>query len=445
LRRRAPPPLPEVGRVSALNHDGAGVVHEGKTAFVAGALPGELVRYVRRRTYRQHDAAELLAVLEPAAERVTPRCAHFGVCGGCALQHLDSGEQLRAKAQQLRASLERLARVSPQRWLEPISGPPWQYRRRARLGARFVHAQARSLVGFRERLSTRVAALQRCEVLAEPVGALLEPLGQLLTRLSIRERLPQVEVAVGEHATVLVMRVLDPPSAADRALLAEFEQRHGVRIYLQSGGPASVQPLQEPPALLDYALPEFGLRLQFLPGDFIQVNDALNRALVGRVIELLQLDAGSQVLDLFCGLGNFTLALARRAASVVGVEGEAGLVARAKANAERNGLGNAHFHSANLADPDAAALSAAPWARGPYSHVLLDPPRAGAREVLPLLARLRPQRLVYVSCHPGSLARDLGELVGVHGFELLAVGVADMFPQTAHIESLAVLAPGGRS
>ena len=433
---------PETGRVEALNHDGAGVVRAGKTVFVAGALPGELVSFIRRRAHRHYDEAELAAVLEPSPARVTPRCAHFGICGGCALQHLAGAAQLAIKEQQLREALERLGKVTPRQWLAPLSGPEWLYRRRARLGARYVRAHSRSLVGFRERLSSHVAALTRCEVLSAPVDGLIEPLGALLSALSIRERTPQVEVSVGDECIVLVLRVLDAPSAADRQLLLDFESVHGVRVYLQTGGLGTVQPLREPAALLDYALPEFDLRLKFLPSDFIQVNGPLNRALVSRVVGLLELDAGSRVLDLYCGLGNFTLAVARRAASVVGVEGDAGLVARAAENAAANGLRNAQFHAANLAG---SGLDTASWAQGPYSQVLLDPPRVGALELLPTLARLAPRRLVYVSCHPGSLSRDLGELVHTHGFELLAAGVADMFPHTAHVESLAVLAPSGAS
>ncbi len=430
---------PETGRVESLNQDGAGVVHAGKAVFVAGALPGELVRFVRRRAHSQYDEAELDAVLEPAAARVTPRCAHFGTCGGCALQHLDGAAQLEIKQQQLRAALERIGKVTPREWLAPVTGPQWQYRRRARLGARYVRSRERSMVGFRERLSSHVAELRHCEVLSAPVDNLLEPLGALLTALSIRERVPQVEASVADECTVLVLRVLDAPSDADRLLLLEFEARHGLRLYLQPGGLGTVRPLREPEAMLDYVLPDFKLRLKFLPSDFIQINAELNRTLVTRVVQLLELDEQSRVLDLFCGLGNFTLAMARQAASVVGVEGDAGLVARAAGNATANGIANAVFHSANLASAD---IDFAGWARGPYSHVLLDPPRIGARELLPMLARLAPRRLVYVSCHPGSLARDLGELVHEHGFKLLAAGVADMFPQTAHVESVAVLAPG---
>ena len=436
---RRGPAVAETGRVDALNHEGAGVVRGGKTAFVGGALPGETVSFIRRRHHRQHDEAELLAVVEPAPERVAPRCAHFGVCGGCALQHLDSASQLAIKQGQLRDNLERVGRVAPREWLAPLTGPQWQYRRRARLGARFVHARGRSMVGFREHFSSYIADLQRCEVLARPVGELVAPLGELLSGLAIRERVPQIEVAVADDAVVLVLRVLEVPTGADEQALLAFEQAHGVRLYLQTGGASSVRPLREPAATLEYHLPEFDVRLQFEPGDFIQVNGELNRALVGRVVELLQLDARSEVLDLFCGLGNFTLPMARRAGRVTGVEGEAALVARSRANAERNGIANAGFHSANLAGAD---LDALPWAQRAYSHVLLDPPRVGAREVLPLLRRVGAQRVVYVSCHPGSLARDLGVLVHELGFELLAAGVADMFPQTTHVESLAVLAPG---
>lgn len=435
---RRGPAVAETGRVESLNHEGEGVVRGGKTAFVSGALPGETVTFIRRRRHRQHDEAELLEVVEAAPERVVPRCNHFGICGGCALQHLDSRAQLAIKQQQLRENLQRVGRVSPREWLAPLTGPSWQYRRRARLGARFVHARGRSMVGFREQFSSHIAELNRCEVLAPPVGELLAPLGDLLTRLAIRERVPQIEVAVAENEVVLVMRVLDAPTAEDALLLREFEQAHGLRFFLQTGGPDSVRALSGPPVTLEYSIPEFDVRLQFEPGDFIQVNAALNRSLVGRVIELLELDGGSTVLDLYCGLGNFTLPMARRAARVTGVEGAPELVARSIANAERNQIANATFHSANLAGDD---YSAAPWARQSFSHVLLDPPRVGAREVLPLLKRVGARRVVYVSCHPGSLARDLGILVHELGFELLAAGVADMFPQTAHVESLAVLAP----
>jgi 23S rRNA (uracil1939-C5)-methyltransferase len=430
--------LQETGVVVGLSHEGAGIVREGKAALVAGALPGETVRFRRWRRHRQYDEARLEAVLTPAANRVQPRCAHFAICGGCALQHLDAASQLALKQQQLAENLERIARLTPPRWLAPIGSPVWGYRRRARLGVKYVARKGAVLVGFRERASNLIAQLARCEVLAAPIGELITPLASLIGELSIREQLPQIEVAVGDQLAALVLRVLATPSEQDLGRLRAFEVQHGVRLFLQPGGIDSVQPLSEPAATLSYALPEAGVELEFTPTDFIQVNAQANRALVAAAGELLELTAEAQVLDLYCGLGNFSLALARRAKLVVGIEGEAKLIERARANARRNDIGNAEFHQANLAGTD---LSHAPWLQRKYSHVLLDPPRLGAREMLPAIARLAPQRLLYVSCHPGTLARDLGILVHEHGFELLAAGVVDMFAHTAHVESLALLGP----
>ena len=436
----------EEGTVAALSHEGAGVVHAGagqstKTVFVAGALPGETVRFRRRRRHRQYDEAELEQVLVASAARVVPRCPHFTLCGGCALQHMEPAAQLAAKQRQLADALERVGRVVPQQWLPPISGPHWHYRRRARLGIKYVPRKGRVLVGFRERLSSLVADIDSCEILAAPLSALLAPLAAMIMQLSIRDRLPQIEVAVADQGLALVLRVLAPPTAADIERLREFEQTHRLQFYLQSGGLDSVQPLSASAAQLRYALPGFDVALEFLPTDFIQINGAINGALVARAVELLAPEADARVLDLFCGLGNFTLALARRAGHVLGVEGEAGLVQRARANASRNGIANAEFVQANLvlAGTAAGASTMPPWLARSYSHVLLDPPRVGARELLPVIARLRPRKLLYVSCHPGSLARDLGELVHQYGFALHQAGVVDMFPHTAHVESLALL------
>jgi 23S rRNA (uracil1939-C5)-methyltransferase len=429
--------------VSGLTHAGEGVVHGGKTVFVAGALPGERIRFRRTRRHRQHDDGELLEVLEPSAARVVPRCAHFGVCGGCALQHLAPAAQLAAKDAELRETLARVARVTPSRWLDPLTGPTWAYRRRARLGARFVRKKGCVVVGFRERAAPYVAQLAHCDVLAPPAGELIAPLAAMLTELSIREQLPQIEVAVADNATALVLRVLAPPPPGDLARLTAFGAAHGVRFYLQPGGLDSVCELGEAGAALRYALPRFGLEFEFAPTDFIQINRAVNEALVARALELLDLGAASTVLDLFCGIGNFTLPLARAARAAVGVEGEQALVTRARANAVLNGVGNALFHAADLARSPSTDL---PWLRERYSHVLLDPPRSGARAALGALAQLAPQRLLYISCHPGSLARDLGVLVHEHGFTLEAAGVVDMFPHTAHVESLALLTlAGGRA
>jgi 23S rRNA (uracil1939-C5)-methyltransferase len=426
----------ETACVAGLTHEGEGVVHGGKTAFIAGALPGERIRFRRTRRHRQHDDGELLEVLEASVARTVPRCAHFGVCGGCALQHLDPEAQLRAKDTELRDTLARVAHVTPGRWLPPLAGPVWGYRRRARLGAKFVRKKGAVVVGFRERAAPYVAQLRCCDVLAPPAGELIAPLAALLTQLSIREQLPQIEVAVADNATALVLRVLEAPTEEDLACLRAFGARHGVRLYLQPAGLTSVRELGGPSEPLHYRLARFGLTLQFAPTDFIQVNGVVNESLATRALELLELNASSVVLDLFCGLGNFTLPLARSAAGVVGVEGDAALIERARGNARHNGIANAEFHVANLAAAPDPGLQ---WLHRAYTHVLLDPPRTGAREVLATVAELAPQRVLYISCHPGSLARDLMVLVHEHGFTLEAAGVVDMFPHTAHVESLAVL------
>ena len=438
-RRAAAAGAPEEAQVEGLTHEGEGVVHGGKTAFIAGALPGERIRFHRTRRHRQHDDGELIEVLQPSAARVVPRCPHFGVCGGCLLQHLSPAAQLAAKESELRDALARVARVAPARWLSPLEGPRWGYRRRARLGAKFVRKKGTVVMGFRERAAPLIAQLRSCDVLAPPAGALIAPLAAMLTELSIREHVPQIEVAVAANATALVLRVLEAPPPPDVARLEAFAAEHGVRLFLQPAGLDSVHELGVAAEPLHYRLPRFDLELQFAPTDFIQVNGAVNEALVERAVELLELTPAARVLDLYCGLGNFSLPLARRAAQVVGVEGDAALVARARGNARHNGLGNAEFHVADLAAPPDASL---PWMRHSYSHVLLDPPRTGARAVLAGLSRMAPQRLLYISCHPGSLARDLGVLVHEHGFALAAAGVVDMFPHTAHVESLALLTAG---
>ena len=434
-----PPGPPEEAVVAALNHDGEGVVREGKTAFVAGALPGERIRFRRVRQHRQHDEGELLEVIEASAARTTPRCAHFGVCGGCSLQHMSPAAQLQAKQRELADNLERIGRVSPERWLEPLAGPVWNYRRRARLGAKFVPKRGRVLVGFRERAKPYIAALERCEILAPPLDGLITPLSELLTGLEARASIPQIEVAVADNLTVLVLRTLVELCQADRAALAAFAATHGLRIDRQPGGLDSIRPLDAASnaanVALEYRLPAEGLRYEFQATDFVQINGAVNQALIARTIELLELQPNHRVLDLFCGLGNFTLPIARRVAEVVGIEGEAGLVARARHNAALNDLSNARFHVANLAEADGGAAALV----GRVDRVLLDPPRAGAIEVLPKLAAQGAERMVYVSCHPGTLARDLGLLCHEHGYKLAAAGVIDMFPHTNHVESITVL------
>ncbi len=427
-------PAPVLHDVTSLSHDGRGVAHvEGKALFITGALPGERVSIRRLKQHRNYDEAMLDRIESAAPDRAVPRCAHFGVCGGCALQHLAPAAQIAAKQAHLLEELGRTARVEPATVLAPLVNTPWAYRRRARLGARFVAAKGRVVVGFRERAAPLVADLQRCEILAAPLDALIEPLGAMLTTLDIRSRIPQIEVAIADNATALVFRTLVAPSERDLVKLRAFGAQFRVQIHLQPGGLDSAAPLTLAVPLV-YGLPEFGLVLEFRPTDFVQVNAALNRQMITHALELLAPQPQDDVLDLYCGLGNFTLPLARRSAHVVGVEGDAGLIERARENARANRVENAEFHVADLAaiDPQFS------WTRRSYERVLLDPPRAGAREALPFIDRWGTRRVVYISCHPGSLARDSGILVHELGFRLEAAGVMDMFPHTSHVESIAL-------
>ena len=433
-------------QIDNLTHEGQGVARrDGKAVFVEGALPGEEVRCVYTARRSRRDEARTVEILQAAPERVEPRCAHFGVCGGCALQHLQPESQLTVKQRWLLDSLTHIGKVEPAQLLEPMTGPLWGYRRRARLGVKSVAKKGRVLVGFRERHSPYIADLRRCEVLDERIGGLLEELATLIDGLSIRDRLPQIEVAGGDAVMGLNFRVLTPPSETDLAQLQAFGERHGFALYLQPGGPDSVRLLDSSPlppggrGKLNYRLPEFDLNLEFQPWHFIQVNAAINRQLVRRTGEFLELGPDSRVLDLFCGLGNFTLALARQAREVVGVEGDASLVEWARRNATLNGVANASFYAADLAGD----LAGQPWMQGGYDRILLDPPRSGALEMMPQMAALGARRVVYVSCHPATLARDVGELVHRFGYRLESAGVLDMFPHTAHVESIAVLVRAG--
>ncbi len=424
--------------IDDLAHDGRGVAHlDGRAVFVEGALPGERVR-ARLDHHRDGEvAATLEAVLEPSPDRVEPPCAHFGVCGGCALQHLEPSAQVRAKQAIVLTALARIGKVEPERVLAPLAAAPWGYRRRARLGARLVRKKGRVLVGFRERKGRYIADLASCRVLDPRAGELIQPLAALFGALSIPDRLPQVEVACGDAHLVLVLRHLAPLSTADLAALRAFAATHAVEWWLQPGAESTAAPLDPPGRPLRYALPAaadgVGAEIEFRPTDFIQVNAAVNRLMVEQALALLEPAPGARVLDLFCGLGNFTLPLAQRGAQVTGVEGDAGLVARARANAARQGIA-AEFHVADLFQP----LDDHPWARQRYDAVLLDPPRAGAWEVVQRMPKLAPARIVYVSCHPGTLARDAQHLVHEQGYRLAAAGAMDMFTHTAHVEAMAL-------
>lgn len=431
-----PARVAETADIIDLAHDGRGVAQcGGKAVFIDEGLPGERVEWTRHKRARNFDEGRLQRIVESSPDRVVPRCAHFGVCGGCVLQHLAPEKQIEFKQRQLVEALSRIGRVTPEEYLPPLQADVWGYRRRARLAARWVAKKNRVVVGFRERSAPFVADLRGCEVVSPRVAQLIEPLSALLSSMSIRQRVPQIEVALGDNAVALVIRVLDEPSGADTELLLQFAREHDLQLYLQPGGYDTVTALVPDPVPLEYRLAEFDVTLRFLPTDFIQVNGALNESMVERAVRLLAPQTSERVLDLFCGLGNFSLPLARSAGHVTGVEGEAGLVQRARHNAQRNGVTNAEFVTANLADE---TLADAPWARCSYDKVLLDPPRAGAREVLPVIDRCGAKRVVYVSCHPGTLARDAELLVREYGFKLMAAGVMDMFPHTAHVESIAV-------
>lgn len=418
-----------------LAHDGRGIARvEGKAVFIEGALPAERVRFRLLKRRRHMDEAGLVEILTASPDRAVPRCAHFGICGGCSLQHLAPGAQLAAKQRQLLENLQRIGNVQPQRVLEPLRGPQWAYRRRARLGIKYVHKKGRVLAGFREREKPYIADIKRCEILLAPLKDLPQQLAALTETLSVREKMPQVEVAAGDRATALVFRVLESLSAADLEKLAAFGAQHGLQIFVQPGGLDTVRPLRDDYPPLQYAVDGGNVVIEFGPVDFIQVNREINSSMVDAAMGLLQPQARDIALDLFCGLGNFTLPLARRAGHVTGVEGDAALVSKAQANALRNGIGNAGFAAENLFEPKGFGA----WANEHYDLVLLDPPRAGAAELLHCMPRWNPRRVVYISCHPGSLARDAQILVADHGFALSAAGVMDMFPHTTHVESIAV-------
>ena len=430
-------PPRRVIQIESLDNEGRGVGHaDGKVVFVEGALPGETVTYSVFRKRPSFDLAALGEVLHASASRVTPRCRHFGVCGGCATQHMDHGAQVAAKQRVLEENLIRIGKVRPERMLPPIYGIPWGYRQRARLSVRYVRKKGKLLLGFHERKSSFVADMQTCEILAPDVAAMLEPLRAMLEQLSIRERLPQVEVAVGDAVTVLVLRVLEPLSPADEEHLKRFADTHHIQFWLQPKGPESAHPFYPPDAAeLAYRLPDFDLTMPFRPTDFTQVNAATNRVLVKQVVGLLNPQPGERIADLFCGLGNFSLAIARRGSEVVGLEGSSALGERARENAARNGLAAlTEFRVADLFRVTNADLSAL----GRFDRMLIDPPRDGAVEVVKALGERGPRRIVYVSCNPATLARDAAVLEQLQGYRLTAAGVVNMFPHTAHVESVAV-------
>jgi 23S rRNA (uracil1939-C5)-methyltransferase len=475
--------------IESLDQEGRGVAHaDGKVVFVTGALPGErvLAEIVRRKP--NFDTARTVRVERASASRVTPRCPHFGVCGGCTLQHASPALQVAAKQRALEEAFARIGRVRPETMLPPVDGAAWGYRYRARLSVRHVVKKGGVLVGFHERQSSYVADMRECHVVPRKISELLVPLRALVASLSIRDRLPQIEVAIGERLKVgsetifgsdrdtdadaggdihtddyadagadaivegapkivsdptfvyaLVLRVLEPPTPTDEAKLVAFADAHGVDLWLQPGGPGTVAPFHPRNSTLAYTLPEFDVALPYAPIDFTQVNFGVNRVLVRRALALLAPQPGEHVADFFCGLGNFTLPIAHSGATVVGVEGNATLVARAAANAQRNGLSaRASFHVANLFTATHDSIAAL----GMLRRAMIDPPREGAVELVKSLPHRDDERalvrIVYVSCNPATLARDAAVIVNERGYRLTMAGVVNMFPHTAHVESIAV-------
>ena len=437
---------PKTVSINDLSHDGRGVArwpdghaHAGKTVFVAGALPGETVVVQQTARSRHFDEAKTLEVLGASPDRVAPRCPHFGVCGGCVLQHLAEDRQIAYKQQVLLENLQRIGHVAPASVLPPLQGDAWGYRRKGRFSVRRVEKKDKTLVGFREQDPRFVADLRECHVVVPQLGFKVSALGALVDGMDARREIPQIEFIAGDGATALVFRHLQPLSEADRGRLQAFAAEHDLAIFLQPGGLDSVHPLAAEAPGLSFRLPPWDVELQFRPLDFIQVNAKLNESMIARALALLDVQPGERVLDLFCGLGNFTLPLARASGdgAVVGVEGDAGLVQRARDNASRNGLGNVQFFAADLSKD----LAGQPWMKQGFDKLLLDPARSGAIEVLKQLPLKDLKRIVYVSCHPGSLARDAGWLVNDAGWTLREAGVMDMFPHTAHVESIAVFDP----
>ncbi|HKQ29702.1 MAG TPA: 23S rRNA (uracil(1939)-C(5))-methyltransferase RlmD [Burkholderiales bacterium] len=419
--------------IESLSHDGRGVAHiDGKVVFVEGVLPGEQIEARLQRRYRRYEEWEWVKLLVASPERRTPECRHFGVCGGCALQHLPPELQIHSKQDTLREQLKRIGKVEPDEWLAPLTGSAWGYRRRARLGVRSVPSKGGMFVGFRERQRSHLANLDSCSVLDPATSALLIPLRELIAELSCADRIPQIEVAVGDNARALVFRHIVPLTAEDESKLRAFGETHNVQLFAQIGAPDTMRPVwPASPEPLFYRLPD-GTTIHFQPTDFIQVNADINAKMIGQAIHLLDPQPSDSVLDLFCGLGNFTLPLARRSLRVLGIENDAVLVDGARRNAERNGLSNVEFRAANLYGDSAS------WSDWAFNKLLLDPPRNGAIDTIKQLRAPLPERIVYISCYAATLARDAQYLVQVLGYRLLTAGVMDMFPHTRHVEAMAL-------
>ena len=434
-------PSESIALVESLDHEGHGVARvEGKTLFIDGALPYERVIYRSYRKKPTFENAETVSVLKESFIRTAPRCPHFGTCGGCSMQHVDFSAQVAIKQRVLEDNLRHIGKVRAEQMLTPIAGPAWGYRHRARLSARWVERKGTVLVGFHEKNSSYIADMRECHILPPHISALLMPLRALIETLSIRERMPQVELAVGENVDVLVLRNMDTINTEDEALLRAFADRHAgprpLQLWLQPKGPDSCYPFYPLNApRLTYRLPEFNVEMPYNPTEFTQVNPQINAIMVARALRLLDPQAGERIADMFCGIGNFTLPIARSGATVYGMEGSEALVRRARENAAHNGLADrVGYEMANLFEVTEESFAAL----GRFDKMLIDPPRDGAVQLVKAFNDdTAPQRLVYVSCNPATLARDAGILVHLKGYTLKAAGIINMFPHTAHVESVA--------
>lgn len=438
-RNKSPAPQPiQTAFVESLDHEGRGVTHvDGKTIFIDGALPFEKVTFQSNKVKASYETADVVDVLKPSNQRVTPRCQYFGYCGGCAMQHMEFNAQVAAKQRMLEDNLWHIGRVRPQNVLAPLIGTPWGYRHKARLRVRYVAKKGGVLVGFNEKASSFVADMDSCEVLPKFVSNLIPKLKLLIAELTVRETLPQVELAIGEgDVVVLVLRILQGLQPEDLPLLKAFADEHRVQIWTQTKGPDTVHPLFDYAEKLRYTLPEYDLKYPFSPTEFTQVNPGINRVMIRRAMQLLEPQANERIADFFCGLGNFTLPVARSGAKVIGLEGASGLVRRAVENATLNGL-QVEFGQADLFEMTQEKLQAL----GYFDKWLIDPPRDGAIELVKALpddGQGAPQKIVYVSCNPSTLARDAAILTQVKGYTLVSAGVMNMFPHTGHVESIAL-------
>jgi len=437
-RKQTLPADPVELQITALSHDGRGIGRiEGKTVFVDSALPSETVKFVYTQKRGKFDEGRTVEVLQPSVERVQPQCAQAHLCGGCSLQHMEPQAQIAMKQGVLMEQLQHFGELQPEEVLAPLTGPIYGYRRKARLGVKYVAKKESVLVGFREKRNSFLAEIDQCHVLAEEVGLKFPELKQLVMSLQARSTIPQIEVAKGDDAVAIIVRHMEPLTDQDQAAILSFCQQHNLQLYLQPGGNDTVHKVwPEGEARLSYGLPEFGLSMKFHPTDFTQVNQDINQDMIRMAMDFMDIQPGERILDLFCGLGNFTLPLATKAAEVVGVEGDDAMVVRGRENAEHNGLNNVSFYGADLTKP----FDDQPWGRGGFDKILIDPPRSGALEIVSKMTVFKPKRIVYVSCNPATLARDAGELKN-QGYKLLKAGVMDMFPHTTHVESIAVFEP----